>query len=82
MATTSRTYALWDKRKKVYIGESDDLEKRAEEHRGEGKQFDRIQVTSRPMKKENAEKREADQLQSYRQGHKGKNPKYNKTDEG
>ncbi len=76
----SGTYALWDKGKKVYIGVSEDPEARAKEHREEGKRFDRVEVTSRPMKTENAEKREEEQLAAYRRGHAGKNPKYNKTD--
>ncbi len=78
----SRTYALWDKRKKVYIGESEDTDARAEQHRHEGKQFDRVEITSRPMKKDNAQKREADQLAMYRRGHGGEKPRYNETDEG
>lgn len=80
--TKSRTYELWNKGKKVYIGESENPEERAEQHRQGGKKFDRVNVTSRPMKKENAEKREADRLEAYRRGHGGKNPKYNKTDDG
>ena len=67
---------------KVYIGESEDPQKRAVQHADEGKKFDRVEITSRPMKRENAVKREADQLQTYRRGHGGKNPKYNDTDEG
>ena len=82
MPKKSQTYALWNKRKKVYIGESEDPQKRAEEHAADGKKFQSVQITSRPMKPENAEKRQASQLQAYRQGHRGKNPKYNKTDEG
>ena len=82
MAKPSRTYALWHKGKKVYIGKSEDPEKRAAEHADDGKKFTSVQITSRPMKPKNAEKREAAQLQAYRNGHKGRNPKYNKTDEG
>ena len=82
MAKLSRTYSLWNKGKKVYIGESDDPEKRAAQHANDGKKFDRVETTSRPMKQENVEKREAEQLKTYRRGHGGKNPKYNKTDEG
>ena len=82
MPKKSQTYALWNKREKVYIGKSEDPQKRAKEHADEGKKFDRVETTSRPIKIENAEKREADQLQTYRRGHGGRNPKYNKTDEG
>ena len=59
MPKMSRTYALWKGREKVYIGESGDPEKRAKQHADEGKKFDRVETTSRPMKIENAEIREA-----------------------
>ena len=78
----SRTYSLYKGRQKVYIGEAANPERRAEQHRQEGKHFDRVQVTSRPIMKENARKREAEQLEAYRRGHGGKNPRYNETDEG
>lgn len=78
----SQTYALFDGKKKVYIGEASDPARRAEQHRDEGKRFTRVEVTSRSMKKENAQKRESEQLESYRRGHGGKNPRYNETDEG
>ena len=78
----SLTYALYDGRKKVYVGEAANPERRADQHRNEGKQFDRVETTSRPMLKENAQKREAEQLETYRRGHGGKNPQYNETDDG
>ncbi len=78
----SQTYALYKGREKVYIGEAGNPEQRAEQHRDEGKRFDRVETTSRQMLKENAQNREADQLATYRRGHGGKNPKYNKDDDG
>ena len=78
----SRTYSLYQGRKKVYIGEAADPERRAEQHRQEGKDFNRVEATSRPMLKKNAQKREAEQLEAYRRGHRGRNPRYNETDEG
>ncbi len=78
----SKTYALYQGRKKIYIGESENPERRAEQHRDEGKVFDRLEVTSRSINKDNAQKRQADQLETFRRGHKGQNPKYNETDEG
>ena len=82
MARKSRTYALWNKGKKVYIGESEHPEERAKQHADDGKKFDRVKITSRPMNPENAANREAEQLEAYRRGHGGNNPKYNETDEG
>ena len=82
MAEKSRTYALWHRGKKVYIGESEDPVDRAKQHKDDGKKFDRVEITSRPMKPDNAEKRQAQQLKAYRRSHGGKNPPYNKTDDG
>ena len=78
----SRTYSLYKGRQKVYIGEAANPEQRAEQHREEGKVFTRVETTSRPMMKENAQKREAEQLEAYRRAHGGKNPRYNETDDG
>ena len=82
MAEKSQTYALWNKGKKVYIGESADPAKRAEQHADDGKRFDRVEITSRPMKPETAKKRQAEKLLAFRRGHRGNNPKYNETDDG
>ncbi len=51
-------------------------------HRDEGKVIERLEVTSRPVNRDNAQKRQGEQLETFRRGHKGKNPKYNETDEG
>ena len=80
--TKDRVYSLFDGPKKVYVGTTDDPERRAAEHQADGKNFTRMKVETRPMKPENAQKREAGMLKTYRQGHGGKNPKYNKTDDG
>ena len=78
----TQTYALYQGNEKVYIGTTDDLERREQQHREDGKKFSRIEPTSRRMTSDSAKKRETDQLETYRRGHKGKNPKYNKTDDG
>ena len=78
----TQTYALYQGNEKVYIGTTDDLERRKQEHRDDSKEFSRIEPTSRRMTPEGAEKKEAKQLEKYRRGHKGKNPRYNKTDDG
>ena len=80
---THRTYDLKNGREIVYRGESNDVERRAEEHRAEGKKFTSVVITSeRALSNEGAKKREAEQLERYRRGHGGKNPKYNKDDDG
>lgn len=78
----TQTCALYQGNEKVYIGTTDDLKRREQQHRDDGKNFYRIEPTSRRMTSDSAKKREADQLETYRRGHKGKNPKYNKTDDG
>ncbi len=78
----SQTYALYNGRKKVYIGEAAKTEQRAEQHKEDGKVFTRVEKTSRPILNKNAQEREADQLESYRRSHGGKNPRYNKDDDG
>ena len=76
------TYALHDGRKKVYIGTTDDLERRRREHEQEGKHFTRMERTSRRMTEERAQKKEAEQLKSFRHGHDGRNPRYKKDSKG
>ena len=82
MANKKHTYALYQGREKVYIGVTDDLERRLEEHREERKRFTRAEKTSVLMREKTALEREAAQLESYRGSHRGKNPRYNKTDTG
>lgn len=76
------TYDLKRGKKVVYRGTTDDPERREQEHRDEGKRFGHFLVTSRRMTEEGAKKKEAEALKQYRQSHKGKNPSYNKDDDG
>ena len=76
------TYALHDGRKKVYIGTTDNPERRVREHEAEGKRFTRMDVTSRRMTEEGAKQKEAAHLASYRSSHGGRNPRYNESKSG
>ena len=76
------TYALYDRSKKVYIGTTDDPERRVREHELEGKRFSRMEVTSRRMSDDGARRKEDEQLASYRRSHGKKNPRYNKDPSG
>ncbi|MBT3721359.1 hypothetical protein HOG47_06950 [archaeon] len=76
------TYQLKQGRKVVYIGETNDIEATEQRHKDDGKNFTKILTTSVKITKTSAEQREADKLETYRRSHKGKNPKYNKTDNG
>ncbi len=78
----TRTYDLKQGKKIVYRGESNDLEQREEEHKREGMDFSHIKPTSRRLTKEGALRKEKENLQTYRKGHGGKNPLYNKDDDG
>lgn len=55
--------------------------KAQKEHRAEGKEFERMSITSSPMTEGNDRKKEADDLAGYQRKH-GKYPKYNKDRDG
>ena len=61
----------------VYIGITNDPERREAEHRAEGKVFRTFHVVPPRVTKAGAEMWEEERLASYRRNHKGKNPKYN-----
>lgn len=70
-------YELWDNKKLVYIGITDNPKRRLQEHKIEGKKFTRMKIVGRAVTKETAEKWEENRLRTYRRHHKGRNPKYN-----
>jgi len=74
---TTVTYDLTRKRKIVYRGTTKDPKRREEEHREEGKHFDKLKVTSRKLTPESAKEKEEQNLENFRRTHKGKNPSYN-----
>ena len=76
------TYDLKQGGKIVYRGTTDDPDRREQEHRDDGKRFSKLTVTSRKMTEDGAQKKESESLETYRQGHSGKNPLYNKDDDG
>ena len=57
-------------------------ERREEQHKDDGKRFTHIKVTSRRMTEDGAQRKESQDLANYREGHKGRNPMYNKDDDG
>ena len=75
-------YRLKDGRQTVYIGKTNDLDARAEEHRAEGKRFTRLLALGRAMTKDSALRREEEALRAYRRTHHGRNPRYNLTRHG
>ncbi len=79
---TNRTYALKKDGKTVYIGETNDIVRRTKEHIRDGKNFDEVEYDTWPTSKSTSQDRETQQLEDFRDTHKGKNPKYNKTNHG
>ena len=73
-------YNLKDGHKIVYKGITNNPERRAEQHKDEGKRFSHLQTIGPAVTKDAAEKWEEDSLRQYRYDHGGKNPKYNETD--
>lgn len=76
------TYDLKKGEKIVYRGTTNDPARRAEQHRREGKEFTHLLTTSRRMTEEGARKKEAENLERFRRGHGGRNPRYNKDSDG
>ena len=79
---TQQPYALRQGRRVVYYGTTDDLDRREQEHRDEGKRFTGISSIGPKVTENTAQEREAKLLNSYRGSHRGRNPRYNETDTG
>ena len=75
-------YDLKDGNRILYRGITNDPERREREHKRDGKKFTHMKAISRRMTEEGAKAKEAEKLKTYRRGHKGKNPKYNKSCDG
>ena len=65
----------------TYVGSSNDLDRRANEHGRSGKSGT-MRKESRRMTREGARRREAERLATYRRNHGGKNPPQNRTMHG
>lgn len=74
-------YRLKQGRKVVYIGTSKNPDRRESEHAA-NKQFDSMVVARYPRTAKGAKQEEARQLATYRKGHEGQNPFYNKDCDG
>lgn len=75
------TYELKDGNKVLYVGTTNDPERREQEHKDDGKRFKKLNITSKKMTEDGAMKKEADRLAKYRKN-QGKNPKYNEDSDG
>ena len=75
------TYELKAGKKVVYVGTTNDPERREVEHRESGKRFSHMNITSRRMTDDGAKQKEIERLKTYRKN-QGKSPKYNKDFDG
>ena len=77
MARDTWLYELKESRKTVYIGISNDPDRRLAEHERSGKKFTHMNITSVALTRESAEQREAEKIQKYQRQHGGAPPKHN-----
>ncbi len=76
------TYKTVDKSGRTnYIGVTNNPSRRNSEHSGSGKKYSHLVVTSGPLTRGEAERRETRNLTSYKKA-TGKRPRYNKTSNG
>lgn len=66
----------------LYIGTTNDPERREQEHRNKGWRFRSLETQSCALSKESAATREQEAIATYKRNHDGKRPKYNKNDSG
>ena len=79
----TRNYDLKDGKKIVYRGTTKrPLEQRLAEHDADGKRFTHAVQVGPARSPNSAKEKEAQLLQTYRDSHGGKNPKYNKDSDG
>jgi len=69
-------YNLWNGRKKVYEGITDDPQRRKQEHE-QDKKFTRMEVEKPIVSRDTALKREQEAIEQYCKSHGGHPPKYN-----
>lgn len=79
-ARNNYRYELRDGHKLVYVGITDDPERREQEHREERQRFGSMNVVGPSVTRQSAEQWEEERLEQYRGTHGGKNPRYNETD--
>ena len=77
MNRDTKKYELFDGNRLVYVGISNDIERRASEHRAEGMHFTRMEQVGRASTRQGAGDWETARLQTYMDNHGGELPKYN-----
>lgn len=74
-------YELRDGNRVVYVGITNDPERRAQEHAAD-KDFTRMVTVGPKVTRTTAERWEEERIDTYKQNHKGERPKYNQNDTG
>ena len=70
-------YELYDGTKKVYIGVTNDLDRRTDEHKAEPLRFSRVNKVGPEVTRDSALDWERDALDTYQGNHDGKLPRGN-----
>ena len=74
-------YVLKQGNKIVYVGITDDPQRREAEHR-QDMNFDKLEIVGRKTSRDNAEQWETDRIKTYMDNHDGKTPLYNQNTSG
>lgn len=82
MSRDTYKYELRDGNRVVYVGITNDLERRESEHRAEGMDFTSIHKVGNATTRSAAEDWEAQRIAIYKDNHGGDRPKYNQNDSG
>lgn len=82
MSRDTYKYELRDGNRVVYVGITNDLERRESEHRTEGMDFTSIRKVGNVTTRSAAEEWEARRIATYKGNHDGERPKYNQNDSG
>jgi predicted GIY-YIG superfamily endonuclease len=74
-------YELTRGNKVVYVGTTNDPERREQEHR-QNKNFDKMRLVGNVSTQSGALQWETERIQTYMRNHNGKTPEYNKNEHG
>lgn len=82
MDRDTNKYILTQGGKTVYVGITNNMERREAEHRNEGIKFDNMQKVGRMTTRDAAGAWEQQTIQQYKEEHRGHLPRYNQNDSG
>lgn len=83
MERNTRKYELHDKNgNTLYIGITNDLERREREHRNDGKKFAEMVQIGRATTRDAANNWETAAIRDYMDSHRGRLPRYNQNNNG